>query len=138
MISIPLPTTIPRRKAAKRATVICASNIVIVLVKHRSCDLGLAVFDRPVLRSGDVLHHHFLDVAALAVQHGSRGVDRHADHRLGRNRPLGRRARQRTAERREENLTTCAAKILLTLNLMIWNAAIYSTLVVQDAVLAEL
>jgi hypothetical protein len=36
-ISIPLPATIPRRKAAKRATAICASNIVIVLVKHWSC-----------------------------------------------------------------------------------------------------
>jgi len=42
------------------------------------------------------------------------------------------------AERREENLTECAAKILLTLNMMILNAAIHSTLVVQDVVMAEL
>jgi hypothetical protein len=41
MISIPLPATIPKRKAAKRATAICGSNIVIVLIKHWSCDLGL-------------------------------------------------------------------------------------------------
>src|SRR5271168_2418847 len=40
------------------------------------------------------------------------------------------------AEGREENLTACAAKILVRLNLMIWNAAIYSTLVVQDIVMA--
>ena len=41
MISIPLPAIIPKRKAAKRATVICASNIIIAVVKHSSCDLGL-------------------------------------------------------------------------------------------------
>src|ERR1700733_642878 len=37
MISIPLPATIPKRKAANRAIAICASNIVVVLVKRRSC-----------------------------------------------------------------------------------------------------
>jgi hypothetical protein len=44
MISIPLPATIPRRKAAKRATAICASNIVIVLVRaeKRLGDCGYA------------------------------------------------------------------------------------------------
>jgi hypothetical protein len=35
MISILLPTIIPKRKAAKRANVICASNIVIAVVKAR-------------------------------------------------------------------------------------------------------
>jgi len=40
--------------------------------------------------------------------------------------------------RREENLTACAAKILLTLNLKTLNAAIHSTLDVQDAVMVEL
>jgi hypothetical protein len=46
MISIPLPATIPKRKAAERASVICALNIVIVLVKHWSCDLGLICRDQ--------------------------------------------------------------------------------------------
>jgi hypothetical protein len=64
MTSIPLPTTIPRRKAAMRATTICASNIVIVLDKHRSCDLGLAVL-HPPLWSGDVLEEHLPDVIPL-------------------------------------------------------------------------
>src|ERR1700722_20458603 len=30
--------------------------------------------------SGNILNHHFPDVAAFAVQHGSRGIDRHPDH----------------------------------------------------------
>ena len=38
MISIPLPATTPRRKAAKRASAIGVSNIVVLLVKHRSSD----------------------------------------------------------------------------------------------------
>jgi hypothetical protein len=41
------------------------------------------------------------------------------------------------SKRREEKLTACAAKILLTLNMMILNAAIHSTLVVQDVVMVE-
>jgi hypothetical protein len=41
MISIPLPAIIAKRKAAKRATVICASNIIIAVVKYWSRDLGL-------------------------------------------------------------------------------------------------
>jgi hypothetical protein len=39
MISIPLPAIIPKRNAAKRATAICASNIVIVLAST-----GLAIW----------------------------------------------------------------------------------------------
>jgi hypothetical protein len=77
MISIPLPAATPRRKAAKRASAICASNIVIALVKHRSCDLGFEVFRTAIFM-------------------------RHQD--------------------------------LAEVNLVIWNAAIYSTLVVQDVV----
>jgi hypothetical protein len=82
MISIPLPAIIPKRKAAKRATVICASNIVIAVVKHSSCDLGLT-------RSRDILHDHFPDVVSLAVQHCFGAINRHADHRLGRNERRG-------------------------------------------------
>ena len=35
IISILLPAIIPKRKAAKRANVICASNIVVAVVKAR-------------------------------------------------------------------------------------------------------
>jgi hypothetical protein len=55
MISIPLPATIPKRKVAKRATAICGSNIVIVLVKHWSCDLGLAVFKSAISCAAKIL-----------------------------------------------------------------------------------
>jgi hypothetical protein len=45
MISIPPPAIMPKRKAAKRATVICASNIIIAVVKHSSCDLDITTGD---------------------------------------------------------------------------------------------
>ena len=38
----------------------------------------------------------------------------------------------------KKNAIACAARILLTLNLKIWNAAIHSTLVVRDVVKAAL
>jgi hypothetical protein len=79
-------------------------------VKHCHCPRETLVLrSRPhPMGLGNVLDHHFPDVAARRV------------------------------ERREENPVACAAKILLALNLVIWNAAIYSTLVVRDVVLAEL
>jgi hypothetical protein len=77
MISIPLPAIIPKRKAAKRATVICASNIIIAVVKHWACDLGLIQRG-----SRDVLHDHFPDVVSLAVQHRLGAVNGHAHDSL--------------------------------------------------------
>src|SRR5271167_3087718 len=75
MISIPLPATTPRRKAAKRATAICASNIVIVLVKHWSCDLGFAVFRSAIfMRRQDLAEAQFGDLERRDLFHagGSR------------------------------------------------------------------
>ena len=62
-----------------RATAICASEHCIVL----SYAFIVGVSGCSSMRSGDVLHDHFPDVVALAVQHCLGAIDRHADHSLG-------------------------------------------------------
>jgi hypothetical protein len=66
--------------------------------------------------------------AALAGEHTRRPHRIAGELGLTSARPMEMRAK----------LTTCATKILPALKLMIWNAAIYSTLVVQDNVMDEL
>ena len=51
--------------------------------EHRGRETGRATaVCAGLMRSGDILHHHFPDVVALALQHRPRGVDRHPDHGL--------------------------------------------------------
>jgi hypothetical protein len=81
MISIPLPATIPRRKAAKRARAICASNIVIILVKDWSCS---EVYRSVIVTVRGRSSRASPRLISLALQHRFGSADRHPDYRLRR------------------------------------------------------